>query len=104
MTLAGDDAHLGRIDCQMQGGLAIGQRVDGGHRADLGTVKFDPGVGGVHHQAGAVGDHGHRNGFFGEVATKQSSGDRDDHHEGQNRQAAGKWSRVVAHGVGFFGF
>ena len=58
--------------------------------ADLNAVHLDLGVG-VHHQAGAVRDHRHRNGV-GEAAAEQGDGERDDrrdHHDGAPGPPAG---------------
>jgi hypothetical protein len=57
----------------------------------LGTAQFDPGVR-VHHQPGAIRNHGHRNGF-GEITAEQANGDRDDAQHHQHRQQAHQWAR-----------
>ena len=89
------DVDVGRNEMQLRGihrqverGRAVGLRLDRGHLADLDAAHLHLGVG-VHHQAGAIRDHRHRNGV-GEAAPEQADGQRDDRddrdHGRQTRQ------------------
>ena len=61
--------------------------------ADLHAAHLHLGVG-VHHQAGAIGDHRHRNGF-GEAAAEQADRQRDDRDDRDDHGQARQWAAAA---------
>ena len=95
-TLAGNEVHLRRVHRQVNDRLAVGQRFDRGDLAHLHAAHLDLGVR-VHHQAGALRDHGHRHGF-GEGAPKQADRDGEDQADDDDGGQSEQGRQVVPSG------
>ena len=80
---------LGFVEGQLNGGLPVGTRIDGGDSTDLDTVQLDLRVG-IENKSGSRRDHCHRQALT-EVPPKQADRQRDDPDERCDGDQTGKW-------------
>ena len=98
LTLDGMRCSCDGIHRQVQRRRAVGPVSIDVDLADLHAAHLDLGVG-VHHQAGAIRDDGHRNGF-GEAAPEQADRERDDRSDRRPPSPSPPAARTVLRFIG----